>query len=38
MVGAAPVGGGDFYTGLEWVGPCIGINWIVAMATALCGR
>ena len=29
MVGAAAVRGGGFYTGLEWVGPCIGINWIV---------
>ena len=27
-----------FIQGLEWVGPCIEIHCIVAMATALCSR
>ena len=34
MVGAAAVGGGGLYTGMEWVGPSVGMYSVVAMGTA----
>ena len=37
MASAAAVGGGDFYTGLEWVEPGVGMYSVVAMGTALSG-